>query len=251
MGVVTKLIFYIIPIVVLVLLVVFFYSDAGAFEKVKNITSSAENYVPNISIGAKEITAQEISLPTEHKAQISRLKEKINLMMESDKKNCFANYGGFSSLGEKGTTIQIQYDAGADATHFTFKGGAGGQQEIPEEAFTIEKMHPCVIAGGSEITEKFWRKFIWKETIAGNYYFPVSSLEINSLAGDTHIRVPEFGADVVNDQDNNFEDHGQIFTPDNKHICFISTIYGSLSNFDEDGIDNDFVQLRGGPLPPC
>lgn len=249
---------YILPIIVLVLLVMYYFApESGAFEKLRSSVSKAKEYLPNISVGG-ELKGEKPVLPEVHKKEVLQLNATINKMLSSEKKNCFADYGGFSTLGQSDTTkvsIVMGYDATNDATKFTFLGGAGGEQTITDFQFSISGMVPCVIAGSSSITEAFDESFLnenpWSEkenNLKAGRYRQVGAIKLRYYEGKTftcqnanQIYVSEFGEDIVNDECNNFKDAGMLYTPDNKHICFFPTVYGdnSCDGGDKDGLDDD------------
>jgi hypothetical protein len=247
-----KLVLYIIPIIIAAFLLFNYYGgDGSAFESLKSGVEGAKDYVPDISIGDKGLSASKPDIPSEHKAQLTNLKNTIEKMLSSSKKNCFADYGGFSELGEKGASFtMIASDSG---TEFTILGGAGGVQLVTDLSFEIEGMIPCVIAGSSTITENFEKSFLttnsWTEkNIVPAHYLAVKSITIHYHEGATlackngnQILVPELGGDIVNDECFNFQDAGFIYTPDNEHICFFPTVWGNnvCDGSDKDGLDND------------
>ncbi len=256
---------YILPIIVLVLLVMYYFApESGAFEKLRSSVSKAKEYLPNISVGG-ELKGEKPVLPEVHKKEVLQLNATINQMLSSGKKNCFADYGGFSTLGQSDTTkvsIVMGYDAANDATKFTFLGGAGGEQTITDFQFSISGMVPCVIAGSSSITEAFDESFLnensWSEkenNLKAGRYRQVGAIKIRYHEGKTfacqnanQIYVSEFGEDIVNDECNNFKDAGMLYTPDNKHICFFPTVYGddSCDGGDKDGLDDDCLGDESG-----
>ncbi|MBT4805169.1 hypothetical protein HON71_03280 [Candidatus Woesearchaeota archaeon] len=268
-----KLVLYIIPIIVAAFLLFNYYGgDESAFESLKSGVDSAKEYVPNISIGDKGLSASKPDISTEHKAQLTNLKNAIEKMLSSSEKNCFANYGGFSPLGEKGTSIVMTRSDGG--TKFRVLGGAGGDQLVTDLSFEIEGMIPCVIAGDSTITKNFDKSFLTGKSIVDNHFRNVNSITLHYYEGATlackngnQILVPELGKDIVNDECFNFQDAGIIYTPDNEHICFFPTILGDAAgNCDgssAEGLDNDCLgedpdediaiprQVREGKLKTC
>ena len=230
-----KLVLYIIPIIVAAFLLFNYYGgDESAFESLKSGVDSAKEYVPNISIGDKGLSTSKPTIPAEHKAQLLRLNETINQMLKSSKQNCFANYGGFSELGEKGTSFVMTYSE--SGTKFKVFGGAGGDQLITDLSFEIEGMIPCVIAGSSTITENFENSFLTGKNIVGNHFMNVNVIALKTDDGGafglTENRIDSGSGPK------DFEDAGFIYTPDNEHICFFPTVDGGS---DADGLDDDFL----------
>lgn len=254
----TKIVMYILPIIVLVLLVMYYFApESGAFEKLRSGVNKAKEYLPNISVGG-ELQAGKPTLSEAHKKEVLQLNATINQMLASGKKNCFGDYGGVSMLGSSDTekvSILMGYDAANDATKFTFQGGVGGEQTVTDFEFSIPGMVPCVIAGGSAVTRAFEESFLngdsWSEKeqhIRAGHYRQVGAITIQYYEGKSfacqnanRIQVPELGGDIVNDECNNFLDRGMLYTPDNRHICFFPTVYGdnSCDGGDKDGLDDD------------
>lgn len=259
MGLVQKLIFWVPALVVLVLLGLYFYATPGTgFVKLEKTVDKVEEFLPEV--GADELEGGTVEIPEEHRSQILQLNETISRMMASSNKNCFANYGGFTDLGEKGTSISLSYDQVSDTTTINVGGGAGGKQMVTDLRQKIPGMRPCVIAGDYQVTKNFWNKFMEGRDVSGSYFKPVQQLKIyyaienpNYQMSDwrcddgNRITVPEFDKNTVNDHCDNFNEGGWIFTPDNKHICFIPT--NLHTNYDRDGIEHDFHQRRS--LPQC
>jgi len=254
---VQKLVFYIIPIIVAGLLLFSYYGgDESAFESLKSGVEGAKEYVPNISIGDKGLSASKPDISTEHKTQLLRLNETIHQMLSSSKQNCFANYGGFSELGEKGASFVMTYSEGK--TKFKVLGGAGGDQLITDLSFEIEGMIPCVIAGSSTITENFENSFLTGKTIVDNHFMNVNSIIIKTDDGG----ITDYTENRIDSGSGpkDFQDAGFIYTPDNEHICFFPTVDGGS---DADGLNDDFLgetpnaataiprQVNEGKLKTC
>src|SRR3989344_5976372 len=104
-----KLAIYLIPLIVLVLLGMFYYGPAGAFGKAQNITSGVIDSV-NATVGADELSGGTPTIPNNHREAILRLNETINDMLADDKDECFANYNELPDLGEKGTSLIMVYN---------------------------------------------------------------------------------------------------------------------------------------------
>ena len=119
---------------------------------------------------------------------------------------------------------------------------------ITDLRFEFPGMKPCVIAGHSTVTKNFYDRFISEGAEKIPYFRPVNSMTIAFEEGTTIndgnvIRVSEFDADTVNDENDNLEDGGYIFTPDGIHFCFFPTNYAY--NYDKDGMDNDYFTSGG------
>ncbi|MBI2665004.1 hypothetical protein HYX12_00080 [Candidatus Woesearchaeota archaeon] len=240
-----------IALVVGVIILSVFNLDFGFAGRVlSGYKGTTSKYLDETTTGTD--SSENADIPTIHRQAIERLRSTITKMQTSSKQNCFANYGGtpetgtysgFPNLGEKGTQIIMEYDFAEDQTKFKVYGGATGQQLVTDLLFSIKGMYPCVIAGSSTIT--FFQKFIEQKDISQdkNYYSQVSNLEISyedkgvTCNGGNSIRVN--GLEGVNSECNNLLDGGWLFTPDNKHICFIPTV--DVNNNDPAGIDDDYI----------
>ena len=251
MVAITKLISYIIPIVVLILFLVFYYNPQGSFEKVKTVVSGI---IGQVSVGAKQTPGEKPVIPAEQQQAIDNLKATIVKMSKSDKnKNgCFGNYNpsfslgggeikaqGFPVLG--GTSINILQEG--KKMRLTVFGGADGRQEVSSEIVSDGEnpldVTPCVISG-RDAAEKsvplsFYQKIIiHEEPVAGNFFLPVEEIVINRN-GNNKLSYNK-GANI------NFDDGGFLCTPDGQNICFFPTKNGNFAcdgNDNPDGLDDD------------
>jgi len=247
-----KLVYYLIPLVVLILIGMWAWGPEALWAKTKGAYEGVKGFLPNVSVGAKGLEGGEPTIPGEQREAIDKLRATIKQMLKSNKTNCFASYGGLPELGEEGTSIIFNWREDKNLTELIVKGGAGGKQEVFYEE--IKGMRPCVIAGkdsvGGDVSENFYYTFLEpdpSEVKSSTYYTPVGAINLFYYEGRTFfcrnanvIRVPEFGEDPVNDECDNLEDGGWLFTPDGKHICFFPTVYGDN---DKDGTNNDFFEL--------
>lgn len=242
MSTVSKVFMFIIPLVVLiVVLSILFRPEEGLFEKVKGLILGAKEVLPKVSIGLEEQKA-EVTISDVHRKEIIQLKDVIEGMVNIGNENCFANAGPLSDLGEKETSFKFELQG--DKTMFTVYGGAGGKQIITDLSTEFTAVKPCVIAGKGGISKNFFTSFIEGEELSSPYFKEVNSLTISyGTSGDNgnRIRVGDFDSDTVNDEGDNLENDGWLFTPDGLHICFFST--NKVANYDDDGIDNDYFTL--------
>ncbi|MBI2662268.1 hypothetical protein HYX11_02305 [Candidatus Woesearchaeota archaeon] len=242
---VTKIVMYLIPIIMFVLLVMYFFAPSGGvFEKFKDAGGKVKEYLP--TIGAEKLQGEKVDVSGEHRGEILSLKNTIENM--KGKGPCFARYKQFSDLGEEGVTISLNYNG---------KGGSDfivttGKQIVSDLSFTINEVSPCVIAGG-KVVEAFGLHYIndkqWKDKpIITNDYASVNQIIISYSANNFNgniIRVPELGADIVNGVSNNLKDAGVLYTPDGKNICFFPTVtFGS----DKDGLSENYLGVNKGMM---
>ena len=256
-----KLITYLLALLVLVILGMFLYLDPGTgYVKITKGFGGILNTLPSEE---QDSSAFKLDIPADQRSQIDTLKDTIELMLKSSKKNCFANYGGLSDLGERGTSLTLTYDPAVDSTKLRVLGGEGGEQVITNLLYEFKGMKPCVVAGGI-VAENFRKRFITQEnTQISSVYNPINELtiyyETESAAGlfglgllkgatcsnGNRIIVPEFGEQPVNDECNNLREGGFLFKPSSEpgsqHICFFPT--NTEFNANEDG--QDWIYISG------
>lgn len=243
MGAATRIVFYIIPLVLLLVVVVILFGESGAWEDLKDAVSGAQKFLPEVKVGLEEQKA-DVSIPDVHKKEIEKLQATLESMVGEGKENCFANYGKLSDLGEQGTSLT--FESKDNKTTLTVRGGAGGKQTITGLYHEFSGMKPCVIAGTFGESKNFFDNFIYgKEKLIHPYYRGVSSLTIfYSTQGFNGNRISAADAQVVN----KLEDNGWLFTPDGQNVCFFPT--NDASDFDDDGIDNDyFTEEQENSIP--
>ena len=235
MSIATRIIFYVIPLLLLVVVSLVFFGQSGAWEDLKDAVLGASKLLPEVKVGLEEQKA-EVSIPDTHRESVGRIENTINNMLGSGKENCFAKYGKLSELGEAGTSLTFELKG--DKASLTVRGGSGGKQIITDLYAEFTKMKPCVIAGPGRITENFRNYFLLaEEPLLHPYYHPVSSLTFfysTSGVNENSISVPELG--LVND----LNDNGYLFTPDGEHICFFPT--NDFGDDDEGLADVVFTQ---------
>ncbi|PIN73523.1 hypothetical protein COV20_04845 [Candidatus Woesearchaeota archaeon CG10_big_fil_rev_8_21_14_0_10_45_16] len=227
-------------LIILALWLGFYYNPGGAFNKVKDFSKSIS--VP-ITVGSETVSGQKPSLPAAQSQGVNSLKKTMKAMMNAKQTPCFATYSdnifgsGLPDMQGASITLATGKDKdGVEGAEFIVNGGKGGFQEVSAEF--IEGMGLCVIAGSESYVKSFTDIYLnelpWNEKIQRyqpRHYIPVNSLKIyysDSLRDidGNHISVPEFPADLVNDEGNNLFDGGILYTPDGQHICFFPTIQG-------------------------
>lgn len=215
-----------------ILLTAFYNEDIGLGPKARKAFKSFLGE----SLPEEEIVeaGTPVELPAEQKESLATLKAALENMITSSKSQCFLRYTPFSDLGM--TTFEFTYDPLEDKTAVIVR---QGRQFIPSDFFSIEGMKPCVIAG-EQVVDNFERGFVDSIPLAPNHFFPVNSLTI-SYSEDRFngniLRAGGLPEGVVNDESNNFQNNGLLYTPDNRHICFFPTVYGAS---DADGLNDDF-----------
>lgn len=231
MGTASKIFMILVPLAFFFLVMVILFGGEGLVNGMKKAILGIKEVLPDVSVGLEEQKA-EVTIPDVHRAEIFKLRQTIQGMLKFGNKDCFANYGGISELGEAATSLTLQLQG--DKTLLTVYGGAGGKQIITDLSTEFLAMKPCVIAGEGGTSENFFKHFIDGEELIYPYFSPVKSLTILSSTND--INIPDLN--LVND----LEDNGWLFTPDGEHICFFPT--NKVADYDNAGIDNDYFTLE-------
>jgi hypothetical protein len=248
MGIGSKIVFLLIPLLFLIVVVFIFFAESGAWEELKDTINGVDEFVPDLGLGLDELQTGDVSIPPEHEAQIRKLSDTINQYLLGNKENCVANYGGFTELGDTFVMIDQIQDKMVMRV-----GGAGPAGKLLATDLRFEfDAKPCVIAGkegSTDVTERFYKWAVDRDwlTPPSPYYKEVRSIKMHystkTFRNGNHINVKEFDPEPVNDQSDNFEDNGWLFTPDGKHICFFPT--NKATDYDEDGIDNRHFESGG------
>ncbi len=226
MDFINKLVFWVIPLVVLVILVIAFFGEESMFEGLKLAAKDIQETIP-VGIGAETIKPESPAIHAEHQTAIDQLKSAIEKMKGKD--NCFMNYGQLPPLGAGGTSIV--FEKGIDTYRMTILGGESGVIEIV--SYDLGNIKPCVIAGKTpsdlDVAEMFYNNFLKEPAETGEmYYKPSDSLTIKYNGKNK----------VFHDSgSNSLEDGGWLYTPDGKHICFFPT--------GDDGLDTSYLSPRG------
>ncbi len=215
------------------------FGPSQIFSIVKGSSSNLSQLVPNVSamVGIDEQGSSDVIVPEANIQKFKNLNNAIETM--KGKKQCVSNYGGFTNLG--GTSIEIGLSEKSLVAWLMQDGRKSNH------SFKIEDLKPCVIAGSEEITENFYEKYEnkpFKNDIKG-YFASVDRIKIKEddrtgCLADTRFMLPGYSDDIVNDECDNLEDGGKLFTPDGKYICFFPTNFET--DADEDGLENSFVQ---------
>ncbi|NQV91180.1 hypothetical protein HQ489_01790 [Candidatus Woesearchaeota archaeon] len=254
MGYATKLVFYIIPLILLIVVVFIFFGQGGAWEDLKDVISDAKTVAPDLTFGENTLNASEIITPAHHAVKIKELVKIINeTMLKKGNDNCFVKGPVFDDFrdGDERTSISFVRVSNTESK-LVVRSGAGGKQIDTTLQDKFENLVPCVIGGSKEITTNFVARFFDKTSSnPGNYFMPVGAVTLSYKFGATTsdgngISVADFPEEKnpINDEGDNMENNGWLFTPDGKNICFFPT--NKAVNADDDGIDNDyFDNLQG------
>ena len=229
MVVLNKAIWWVIPIIALIIIAIGLYGPGGLLTKARE---AGDDIIKDtdINIGANEISSGTPTIPEEHSLAVNSMINAIrDEMLKEDRKDCFETYGygdgnGFPLLGEDGTSIIIRASPGE--TRIRVLGGESGQQLV--EYHRIFGMQPCVIAGGrlcpiissNNIFNSFmfYNKFFVDSAFSNEcpYYQEVNEIRIYQ-DDDKNIIVYD-GIEAE------FEDGGWLVTPGNGLICFFPTL---------------------------
>ena len=228
-------------------------SDGSLGVKIKN---ALNDIIKKNTLEQEELINEELGVKIDSQKSIDSLKGTIETMRDNVKKKgvnyCFGRYERFKSL--EGVSISIGRDNSVSRTNFKVFSGAGAKQLVRDASFSIDGIVPCVIAGDEGVVSSFSKSFLNDEkvkNVQGGHFRPVNQIILSYDSGPATydgniIRVPSLGS-VVNDEDDNFDDYGIIYTPDGVHMCFFPTQYGNevctgVLGADEnnpDGLDND------------
>ena len=226
MGFVEKFIFWIIPLVVLIILAIMYFGEGSMFESIKDMVDKLVG-VSGISIGANQLSGEKPQLPPEHQQAADNLKKAFNGF--EGKKDCFFHYGPFNDL--KGVSINITVSG--DKNYLNIYGGAGGTQLIESNEV---KLKPCVIAGesgGKIVAEEFLKKFVnGNNSITKNYYSPATKIQ---FAKNNAVSYQLHGSAL---DSSNLEDNGWLFVANENRVCFFPT--NLVRDATSSGLDNDF-----------
>ncbi len=234
----TKLISYILPVIVLILFMIFYFTyEEGGFSAVKDLTLGLKKYV---HLGTDISVSKNVTLPLEHKRAIDSLLKTIREMQKKTRegqKNCFGEYTPLPPLQEQGTSLQLSYDALSETLFFVVSAGKEGRQQIMAEKFL--NVQPCVIAGaapgGDLIAENFRASFLAPDaSLFGAYYSPMRKI---SISGDDEENIMEFDG-----RKSTLHDGGWLFAPDAGHICFFPT-----GENDENGLEEELTEEAKEP----
>ena len=235
MGAATRIIYYIIPLLMLVLALWFYYGPEQGFDKLKRVVSGVEEYLPQLSVPKAEIKGEPTTIPADQSGAIANLQSAIQTMLTVTSKTpngCFSNFGGFSSLGEYGTSILFKHED-RKTTMFVY-GGTDGRKILSQTEF--DNMVPCVIGGSEQIVSNFDNGFLNSKTVVEPYYNPVQEIVIAHDTDGLNENRINYGTGYKD-----FEGQAWLFTPDNKHICFFPTVDGNniCDGSQEEGLDDD------------
>ena len=201
-----KLIFWIIPLIFLVIIVIAFFGSGSLMEEVKSATNKIVEKISLIKIGAQTTTAGKLTLPSNQQTVIDNLKATMERM--KGQQDCFYNFGVLPNLGEKGTSIVI-VKINEEKSTMTINGGEEGLQEIV--TYDLEGIQPCVVNGDiSGLDFKSKVNAVAQMVIA--YDAPWTSSNQNRINYGTGFK--------------DFNSQGWLYTPDGKLICFFPTADG-------------------------
>lgn len=255
-----EILIIVLAVLVLFILVWNYFGNKGLFIGVKDAAETLWSYAPNVSSGLKALNSTPVTLHGNQSGEVNALKSAIEKMLISNKKDCFGNFGSIENLGareafkaEEATHITATFDQNTQETVFIV-GTAGGQIY---KTFRLP-MKPCVVAGPYNAAENFFNHFNQKEDLQEPYYNVVVGVDIFYREGMAYtktggleaswyngnvIRVLGFPENMVNDENDNFQNGGMLFKGKGNEICFFPTNKATNSNID--GIDNNYISDEG------
>ncbi|MBT4604499.1 hypothetical protein HOC01_02575 [archaeon] len=242
------MVMYIIPLLVLIVAVLVFYGESGMWEDLKETVLGVTDYV-DFEVGLEELDGGEVVVSDNQKLFVSRLVDVIGQMRDANK-TCFSQVSvSVPDFGEEGMSLSLKVDDSGNGSQLIVGGGAGGKQIVTSLSQEIHGVSPCVIAGDLREAPNFFSYYISQSSSAliEPNYRNVRGLDIRFSDGGTFgnsgnkIEIPEFGNSFVNDENDNFENEGWLYTPGNGVICFFPTNY--VTDASEDGIGNEWFDL--------
>jgi hypothetical protein len=230
---ISRWMFYIIPLVVLIILGVMIYGDNGLFPSLKKSASGMEDYLPNISFGAEGIEGIKPELVPETSKAVNDLINTIKSM--KDKQNCFVQYNQLPLLkGKNKDSYKIIFTPEI----ITIMAGPEGKQVA--ETIKIEGIKPCLIAGkiNNDDVIKLFQNYFDKEYYCGPGYdlnrenmYRCQELE-KEVTYTLKSISPSVESLMISYYDGWFSNTNQLsgidyentwlYTPDGKNICFFN-----------------------------
>jgi|SRR3989338_446506 len=206
---------FILPIVAALLIAtMFFWGDQSLFAGAKEATQGLTRFLPDVSLGAKEIRRGEITVPGEIKPNVEKFYQAIMVM--KGKGPCFQKYStlGLPDLGE--VTIGFQHTG----QEYKMLVSERGVTEV--SAYPLGDITLCLVAG-KEVGEHFYNNFLAenKRDFQEPYYKIIDSRS----SGDT-LAITSDGGDaslIVGGSTYDLKDGGFLFTPGENKICFFPT----------------------------
>lgn len=244
--------------------------DKG-LDKAKDIFSTIADYLPNISFGAKELQGTPPVYAPGVETSLKNLKSVIEVMIQSDKNNCFMQFtplpdlAGENEAGEEITNI-VSFTVSGENSLMQLSDNKG--RLISSETWEFK---PCVIAGGSQndISTNFYANFletgakcsgcIWgscppDEDCQLPYWSYLNQMQISYGSGwfTADGNKITFGHPEA-ETNNNFVNGGYLFKPSPGFVCFFPTKYGNtLCDGDgAEGLDDDCLtdDTEEGSIP--
>ncbi|HLC81897.1 MAG TPA: hypothetical protein VJH68_04530 [Candidatus Nanoarchaeia archaeon] len=266
-GQIKKVIFYLLPIIGLIVLASIFL--VNLFPKAAGGSRNAILSWADKIAGKETVKAGAIVIEKTHLEAINNLKTTINKMKESSEPECYLSYqsgpgsdqgnNGFPALGQKGTKIVLE--AVTSGTRVTVFGGEDGRQENSFEI--IAGVTPCVISGGS-VPQHFYDKFVLNTMTKADDSFGAYHVFVNKIIiaynteGYDENRIAYDNSGFLD-----FEDGGLLFKA-GSDICFFPTVddiidpSGSCDGDSAVGLDDDclgakknIISLSQGRLKQC
>ncbi len=258
-SVISKIVGILIVLIVLAVIGIAFYGPEGFFNKVKEITTTVGEFLPNISFGAKELQGTPSVYTPGVEGSLGNLKSVIDVMINSNKNNCFMKFTPLPDLtatNEAGEEIvnTISFTVSGENTLVQVSDNKGNV--FSSETWNFK---PCVIAGEAtpSVSENFYSNFlkegakcsgcIWgscppDEDCQLPYWSYLNQMQISYNSGwfTADGNKLTFGHPEA-EANNNFLNGGYLFKPSPGFVCFFPTKSGNpLCDGDgAEGLDDD------------
>lgn len=217
---------WIIPLVILILLGIWLYGGGGLLDKIKGTANATKAYLPDVQVGAKEVTASPANVPEAHKVAILKLAGAIQNMKQSPQQQCFEPYGKLPALGEEGTVIELSSSGAAIKVQQKEGGGQIDTALTQEFNDKTQGVQYCVVAE-EPYTENFARAFLntepWNTKLltlrGGDHYVIVRNIRITNEGGS--VNTIDYGLDS-----SALNDGGILYKAADNTVCFFPTTAG-------------------------
>lgn len=250
MGFVEKLVFWIIPLIVLIVLGMTFFGGGNLYDNAKSLVKGVYN---SFSFGIQEEQAGPLVVPKEYQGPIEKMVRMIKFM--SGKGSCFQSYsnGNLIDLSEGQISLVLEQGARNEIVLNVVKGTEGKGPEIT--SYPLGKMKLCVIEG--DAAKNFYENFIVPKGLSNRESHGYKSFNSNYFREVSQIVILPGNKIQFDSKTWNLEDGGGLFTPDGQHICFIPTAKGKFSCqlrgnlIDNDCFDEGNYFVSQGSLKSC
>lgn len=245
-----KLIYYILPLVFIVLVVMWIWGPEAAWSGMKGAVKGVIEMAPNVTIGAEEIRAKKIQVPKEVEKTYINLYSALERAKESRMSKCVIQYDELSNL--KDFKIALNYLDGKMILNLMTK----KDQFVTELRKEIDGLKPCIVGGISGT--------VGHPEAAYNFFY--NWIDPRIYPKKKEFKTPEYNwfkdRIVIMDKETlvaagreyDLEDEGLtyidkkinlLYKANDDAVCFLVTHDGDTTcedTADEDGVDDDCLE---------